>query len=161
MSETASDVVKDALFELTTQAQEEEIPAIELETGIRYLNRMMAALDATGIKLGYTRVDAPNDVLTVPAGAVEAIVFNLAKRLATSFDIAISPALDMNARTGMRTLRIIGVKPNKIAYPSTLPIGSGNEDGSGSISDQQFYPDCCEDENPCSIDVKNGDTNGL
>lgn len=161
MSETAGDIVRDALTELTVQADEQVLPAVELNTGIRYLNRMLASWDATGIKLGYTTVNSPNDILTVPAGVIEGIVFNLAMRLANGYDIAVSPSLAESARLGMRTIRIIGVNPAKASFPANLPIGSGNEDSGGSYSGDPFYPDCCEDTNPCGITTNNGDTNGV
>lgn len=161
MAETAGEIVRDALSELTVQAQEQTVPAVDLNTGIRYLNRMMAAWDATEVSLGYTTVNSPDDVLTVPAGAIEGIVFNLALRLASGFDIAVSPALAQMAREGMKTIMIIGVNPGKANFPGNLPIGSGNEDASGIYPGEHFFPDCCEDQNSCSSQTNDGDSNGV
>lgn len=158
--ETAGTLVADALTELTIQAQEQDVPPVDLNTGIRYLNRMMAGWSAKGIKLGYTVVSAPNDVLTVPAGAIEGMVFNLALRLANGFDVPISQSLIASAADSLNTIRILAVKPGKSAYPASLPIGSGNE-GGGDYYGSHFYPDCCEDTNPCSSGGNGGDTNGL
>jgi hypothetical protein len=161
MSETAGAVVRDALSELTIQPDEQTVQPVELFTGIRFLNRMMAAYDSQGIKLGYTFVNGPNDILTVPAGVIEGMVFNLAVRLATGYDMPVSPSLAKNAVDGMRVMRNVGLKLTKVAFPSTLPIGSGNEEVAGSYNGENFYPDCCEDENPCSSTTSNGDSNGL
>jgi hypothetical protein len=160
MVETAGTIVRDALSELTVQADEQTLPAVELNTGIRFLNRMMAALDADGVKLGYTFVDAPNDPVTVPAGAVEGMVYNLAVRLATGYDIPISASLANNAREGLRVMETLGVNVGKVAFPSTLPIGSGNEYSVGSYPNDPFYPSCCEDVNPCG-NSGGGDSNGM
>lgn len=149
MSETAGQIVRDALQELTVQAQEQTVPPVEIETGLRYLNRMMASLDATGVKLGYTVVDSPNDIVTVPSGATEGMVFNLALRLANGYDIPISASLGTMAAEGLRTLQIIGVSVGNANFGGTLPIGSGNEDSSGSYLSDPFFPDCCEDVNEC------------
>lgn len=149
MSETAGDIIKDALTELTIQAQEQSVPAVDLNTGIRYLNRMMSALDADGIKLGYTIVSAPNDNLTIPAGAYESLVYMLAMRLAPGFDIQVSPDLRYLARDGEKRLAKIGVTMLKQNFPSTLPIGSGNTGTDNIYHDQTFFPGCCEDQDEC------------
>ena len=41
---TAGEIVRDALSELTVQAQEQTVPAVDLNTGIRYLNDLMTML---------------------------------------------------------------------------------------------------------------------
>jgi hypothetical protein len=161
MAETAGQIVRDALTELTVQAAEQTVPAVDLETGVRYLNRMLSAWAANQIDLGYTFVDSPNDKLTVPAGAIEGIVFNLAIRLASQYDVPIGPALSNAAMTSMDTVRMIGVKTGKANFPSTLPIGSGNEDASGIYPDQRFFDGCCEDEDTCGTPTNNGDSNGM
>lgn len=162
MTEKAADVVKDALAELTVQAQEQVVPAVDMQTGIRYLNRMVASWSARDIKLGYTRVENPDDILTVPEGAIEGIVTNLALRLANGFDVSVSQTLVDIAAIGMNTIRDIGLKLDKTAFPANLPIGSGNEDSGGIYSGDHFFPDCCEDVNPCGTNTtSNGDTNGV
>jgi hypothetical protein len=138
MAETASSVITDALQEILVQASEQPIESSEMKTGIRYLNRMMASLDANGISLGYTVVSNPSDTITVPDGAIEGIVYNLAIRLAQQFDEPISPTLAASARTGLSAMRKITVVPLPTAYPGTLPVGSGNE-GDGTHVDH-FYP---------------------
>ena len=148
--ETASDIIRDALIELTVQAQEQTIPAVDLETGIRYLNRMMQALDADGVKLGYTLVKSSNDALTVPAGAYEGMMFNLALRLASGFDVDVKPSLAQQARESRKTLYKLGVTINKMNYPSSLPVGSGTE--SDAYYENHFFSDCCEDKNQCEDD---------
>lgn len=147
--ETAGDLIRDALTELTVQAQEQTVPAVDLNTGVRYLNRMMQSLDADGVKLGYTLVNSPNDPLTVPAGAYEGMVFNLAVRLANGFDVDIGPGLAIAARQSKAVLYKLGVNLPKMNFPSTLPIGSGNEGSAELYYDQHFFNGCCEDEDEC------------
>ena len=57
------------------------------------MNRYMLALDAKGVSLGYTKVTKASDPVTIPDGAIEGLVFNLAKRLAQSYDMPITPSL--------------------------------------------------------------------
>lgn len=152
MSETAGDLIKDALTELTVQAQEQTVPAVDLNTGVRYLNRMMQMLDAEGVKLGYTLVNSPNDVLTVPAGAYEGIMFNLALRLANGFDVNTTGEFRQVARDSKRVLYKLGVGLNTMNFPSTLPIGSGNEGNAELYEEQHFFSGCCEDQDTCEDD---------
>lgn len=139
MNETAGQLIKDALTELTIQAQEQSVPAIDVNTGIRYLNRMMLMLDGRGVKLGYTLVQSSSDALTTPQGAYEGMMFNLALRLASGFDVAVSPALGANARESLKTMFLLGVSFNNMKYPETLPIGSGNDFGDSEDVYSKFF----------------------
>lgn len=142
--ETASSLINDAFQEILVQANEQPTQSVDFQFAVRYLNRMMAALAANGINLGYTKVSSPNDAITVADGAIEGMIFNLAARLSPSFDIAVSPELAMNARNGMNSMRKIANRIQPTQMPCTLPIGSGNE-GDYSYSDNHFYP-CQPDE---------------
>jgi hypothetical protein len=149
MVDTAQTIINDALLELTVQEGEQAIESFEFQRGVRYLNRMMAEFYADGIDLGYTTVSAPNDIITIPAGGMSALVSNLAIRLSSALDIAITPALQDTAMRGMKTLRKLGINPGKMNFPGNLPIGSGNEYSSETYTGQHFFDDCCEDQNEC------------
>jgi hypothetical protein len=140
--ETAQQVINDALQEILVQASEQSVQSVDFQTGRRYLNRMMTALDAQGISLGYTNIILPTDLVTVPDGALEAIVFNLALKLVNTYDIPAGPMLAFNAREGMKVLRVLGVTMTPTSLPCTLPCGSGNDK---FYSDTYFYP-CPADE---------------
>jgi|TARA_R110000744_G_scaffold97769_1_gene188910 hypothetical protein len=146
---TAGEIVRDALSELTVQAQEQTVPAVDLNTGIRYLNDLMTMLDADGVKLGFTIVDSPNDVITVPAGAIVGMKYNLAIMMANGFDVRVGSELFSFARDGKRVMYKLGVTLNKMNFPSTLPFGSGNDDFGASYLGQAFFPGCCEDQDTC------------
>lgn len=153
MTETASSLITDALGEILVQASEQPIEPNEMSSAIRYLNRMMAGFSANGIDLGYTIVTNQNDVITVPPGASEGVLFNLAIRLAQQYDEQISPTLAASAAAGLSALRKLGLTLSPAKPPCTLPIGSGNEsDGSGGIGDR-FYP--CPDESILTEDNGN------
>lgn len=161
MMETAQSLINDALQELLVQANEQPIQTVDFAAGVRYLNRMMASWDAQGLSLGYTKVANPADPITIPDGAVEGVIFNLALRLATSYDIPVMPTLAMSAKEGMAAVENIAVTVQPYSHPCTLPIGSGNE-WNELYSDNHFYP--CEDdevltEQSGSI-LLEGDTNG-
>ena len=137
--ETANTIIVDALQELLIQASEAPIEADEAQTAIRYLNRMMAEFDAEGISLGYTNVSNLSDSITVPDGAVGGIVTNLAIRLASQYDKQVSASLAASAQAGKEAMTNIAVTILETSYPSTLPIGSGNQ-GDSAFTDP-FYAD--------------------
>lgn len=104
MAESASTVVTDALQEILVQAAEQPVESDEMQIGIRFLNRMMAAWASMGYSLGFTVITNPSDDLTVPDGALDPIIANLAVRLASVFDEPIAPSLAKAARDGIRLL---------------------------------------------------------
>lgn len=137
MAETAQQVISDALQEILVKAAEVPLTADETATGIRYLNRMMTALDADGIALGFTVITAPNQTVTIADGAIEGVIANLALKLAKQFNKPITADLAQRARDGLVTLRKLGVSIAPTSLPSELPIGSGNE---GDWETDHFYP---------------------
>lgn len=144
--ETAGDVIKDALTEITVLGDGAPVGPSDAQTGIRYLNRLMASLDAKGIDLGYTEVSSLGDVLTVPAGAIEGMVFLLATRLFTQYSDGQMPppGLIAAAVSGQKAMLAIAVTIGQTEYPSILPIGSGNE-GNSAFRSGHFYPDLQDD----------------
>ena len=73
--ETADTVIRDILQEITLQASEQEIEAVDFYTANRYMNRFMAELDAKGCKLGWTETVSPADPITIP-DSVATILIN-------------------------------------------------------------------------------------
>ncbi len=136
--ETGQSVVNDILQEILVQGSEQAIQAVDAQTAIRYMNRFMASLDAQGISLGYTEVTSLADPITIPAGAIEGLIFNTATRLLSSYDIQPNQFLIVNARDGLKAMRQLGVTIAPTQFPCTLPIGSGNE-GDSTFNTDHFY----------------------
>ena len=123
--ETAESVINDALQEILVQASEQALQAVDFQTGRRYLNRMMATSPYN--LLGFTVITSPSDNVTVVDEAIEGIVFNLAKRLLTSYDMSLTTELNMSAKDGLKSIRRITTNIQPTQFSSTLPIGSGND----------------------------------
>lgn len=140
--ELASTVIKDILQEVQVQASEQAVQAVDSNTVIRYMNRFMSAIAVRGVNLGYTKIDNPTDPVTVPDGAIEGIIFNVAKRILNSYDAPLTQELQMAAREGYDAMLKLSVRIENTIMPCTLPIGSGNE-GNFNSRDYHFYP--CED----------------
>lgn len=141
MLDTADTVIRDALTEIVVQGAEVPLEDVDARVGIRYLNRMMASLDAKGIDLGFTDVTNLASPITVPLGAVEGMIFLLATRLWTQYaDGAPIPGdLVLKAREAVQSMLALAVRVGPTQFPSTLPIGSGNEQH--GHRDTHFYPD--------------------
>ena len=139
MAIKANRVVEMALQELIVRGSEAPIQADEAQDAVLYMNLMMAEFAADGIALGYTEVTDLGDDITIPDGAVMAMIKNLAVYLAAQFGVNIPVDLAVLAKTGKNTMRNIAVKVIPSSFPDTLPIGSGNDWETGSSS--HFYPD--------------------
>jgi len=144
MSETAQTLVSDILGELLNSSTEQSIPAVDFQVGVRYLNRWMSMQDADGVKLGYTEVTNPTDVITVPAGAINGIIYNVALQLATTYDVVVTPDLAVKAQTGLNIMIKLGSPIQGTKYTSNTPRGSGNYND--TFTDFNFYDGCCEDD---------------
>lgn len=156
--ETADAIVTDALQELVIQASEASIPAVDAQTAIRYMNRMMARLAARGINLGYTNVSSLGDLITVPDGAVSGVVTNLAVELGNQYDVPISPGLAARASAGTDAMLDLAFVIVPTRFPDTLPRGSGNTGEFGRFN-STFYPGSTDDildEAGNSIELESG-----
>lgn len=136
---TAAKVLKAALQLILVQASETDLEASEFSGAIFTMNNYMLALDAEGVKLGYTEVINISDEVTIPTGALLGTIYNVAIALAPEYDGVIGPGLVDMAGNGMSAMRKLGVTIGPSAYPSTLPVGSGNA-GPCSV-DRRFYPE--------------------
>ena len=136
--ETAASVVRDILQEILVQGSEQAIQAVDSETAIRYMNRFMSEIAAKGISLGYTSVTSLADPVTIADGAINGLIYNVAIRLLSSYDITPNAQLGANARDGMDAMRHLAVTISPTSFPCTLPIGSGNEQ-ENTFNNQHFY----------------------
>ncbi len=140
MVETAETLIKDVMDDVSISAAEAPIEPADWAILVRALNRLMAALSADDIVIGYTPVANTSDVITIPEGAVDAVITLLAARVWKKFRGEAKPAdLMIRAAKARRLLSKIGRTSADQSFPSTLPVGSGNTGGGsyGSV----FYPD--------------------
>ena len=114
----------------------------------------MNEIAADGVTLGYTIVNSPNDPITIPYGAINGLIYNLALHLATTYDVAVGPELAVKAANGLRIMTRIATQIIPSSFPDTLPIGSGNEDD--SVQNYHFYS-----ERDPSVNTESGGYIGL
>lgn len=139
MTVTVKEVVTDALEDILEQSSEEPIEASDMRAGIRYLNDMMFMLDAKGVSLGFTRVSSGGDIVTVADGAIAGMKALLALALAPKFDSTPSQDLRVTARDGLMAMRELSGGIDPVAYPGTLPRGSGNTMYGSTHGWERFY----------------------
>lgn len=125
--ERAEVIVGDILQECLVQSSEQAIQAVDAAFVVRYMNRFMAELDADGVALGWTKITNIADFVTIPDGAINGLITNVALRIVSSYDIQPSQQLLISANESLKVMRKLGQSIEPTAYPDTLPIGSGNE----------------------------------
>jgi hypothetical protein len=128
MSETARSIISDALRLILVTGDEEPIENVDMERGIRTLNRMMASFEADGIDLDYTSVSDPTDTVTIDSGAYGGVIANLALKLwPYYYKTDPSQMVMANAIIGKKELYKIAVGVDEMDFPDSLPTGSGND----------------------------------
>ena len=132
-------IVQDAFEEIGVKTAEVALTDDELQSGIRRCNDMLLEWDDIGIIVGYTEVLNGDDVVNVERNAIAAVKYNLAIRLAPSFQKLVGAALAALASGTMEVLMASGTDLSNIAYPDTLPLGSGNQCANDGTK-QRFFP---------------------
>ncbi len=107
-----------------------DLPSEQLQLALRRLDAMMADWNGMGLRLGYAIPGSVEggDLDTeagVPDRAWEAIVTNLAIRLAPSFGKTVSPETKGAAERGLSML-LGKVMPPQMSY-GRIPAGAGNK----------------------------------
>lgn len=129
MSWTKGEIVRDAFTEMGIASYEFDVSPEEIITAIRRLDTMMAQWEIDGIRLSYPQPSsaggsAPGDASNVPDYALEAMITNLAIRLAPSYGKGISPDTKTTAKNALTSIL------NRSAMPIpqqklTMPKGAG------------------------------------
>lgn len=91
------------------------------------LNDMLSEWADSNITPSFTEVSNSTDTVNIERDAVGAVKANLAVRIAPVFQRPVSPALASSATTTYNRLLSSTVFIGEVAYPDTLPVGSGNE----------------------------------
>lgn len=93
----------------------------------------MADWNARGVRIGYPLDGIADSSVAqdsgVPDSANEAIIDNLALRLAPSYGRPITREVKTAAKSGLNTLlmRSGTLQPQEMQLPDTLPVGQGNK----------------------------------
>jgi hypothetical protein len=137
---TMREVVEDALEDISVKTAETPLTSDELQSGIRRVNDMLTEWADIGLTPGYIEVLNGDDVINVDRNAIGAIKTNAAIMLAPSFQKVVSNALVKIASDKLATLEASVSYIGPVAYPDTLPLGSGNDCGN-FYDDNRFFPE--------------------
>jgi len=132
MGYTKRQFIEAAFDELGMAAYTFDMQPEQYQSALRRLDAMMADWYERGILLGYPLPGSPQgssleEQTLVPDRANDAIITNLAVRLAPSYGKQIQPATMTSARYALNTLLVRAARPGVMQFPSQTPAGAGNK----------------------------------
>lgn len=104
----------------------------QLQSALTRLDAMMANWNGKGIRLAYPLPGSPgasslDQNTSVPDSANEAVITNLAVRLAPSYGKTVSPDTKATARDAYNLILSHAAMPPEMQMPDTMPAGAGNK----------------------------------
>jgi len=113
----------DYVFDLTPE---------QMQSCVRRLDAMMAMWSGRGIKINYPIATEPENVnlddeTDVPDYANEAIILNLAIKMAPGSGKTLSPDTKASAKDALNTVLNYAAKPIEMQYPGGFPRGAGHK----------------------------------
>ena len=132
MAYTKRQFVEAALTEIGLASYVFDIQPEQLEYARRRLDAMMADWNGKGLRLSYPIPASPEqgslaEETNVPDSANEAVILNLAVRLAPSYGKQIMPDTRLLAKTAYDTVLQRATAPIELQFPDTLPSGAGSK----------------------------------
>ena len=133
---TALQIVNGAAEEIGVKTAEITLESGDYQVIFDRMNDLLIEWADLGLTPAFSEVFNSTDTVDVERSAVAAIKFNLAIRIAPTFEKVITQALAANARETKQTLETSVVFIGEVAYPDTLPTGSGSD----CLTDTRFFP---------------------
>ncbi len=132
MSYSKTQFVSAAFEEIGMAAYVFDLQPEQLESAMRRLDAMIADWNGKGIRLGYPLPGSPEDSslsepTNVPDSANQAIITNLAVRLAPSYGKQVMPETKAVAKESYNTLLSRAAMPFEMQLPGSMPAGAGNK----------------------------------
>ena len=141
MSWTKLDFIKQAFSELGLASYIYDLSPEQLQDVSIKFDSMLATWNAVGIRLGVPMPSSPgnSDIsvdTSIPDFANDAVVLNLALRIAPSYGKIASQDTRLLAKKAYDIIFLRTVKIPQMQFPSTLPLGAGNK--AGQRTNRQF-----------------------
>ena len=132
MSYTKRQFISAAFAEIGVSDYEFDISPEMMEGALRKMDSMIATWDALGIRLRYPLPGSPEssdmDAETnVPDSAFEAIITNLAIKLAPTIGKQVAMETKVSAKNSYNSLLTLHAQPLPRVIPGTMPSGAGNK----------------------------------
>lgn len=131
MSYTKRQIVDAAMAEIGLASYSFDLLPEQRESALRRLDSLMAEWNTRGLRLGYPIPDNPDDSdidddSNIPDAAWEAVITNLALRLAPSYGKQVNIETKVSARHSLNTILSRAALPTEMKLPS-MPSGAGNK----------------------------------
>jgi hypothetical protein len=125
---TKRQIILDAFAEIGLASYAFDLSPEQMQAAGKQLDRMMATWSNNGLKMGYfPEGDDLDDETDVPKAASDALVLNLAVRLAPSYGKTPSPDTKSAARGAKRSLLNMSAAPQPMQMDTGLvPAGQGS-----------------------------------
>lgn len=133
MSWTKREIVQNAFEECGLASYAFDLQPEQMQAGLRRLDNMMATWNSRGLRIGYPLTDSPagsdlDQDTNVTDEAIEAIVSNLAIRLAPLLGKTVSPDTKATARSAyMALLSRRSTIPERLIDVNAVPAGAGTK----------------------------------
>lgn len=130
MGFTKKQIIEQAFEEIGLASYVFDLTADQLQSALRRLDLMVSSWYTKNIRIGYPLPQSPDEShidqqIDTPMQANEALILNLAVRLAPSYGKSLSPDTKMNAKATYDQLLFDAAAPIEQQYVSTLPLGAG------------------------------------
>ena len=135
---TALQIVNSAAEKIGVKTAEIPLEADDYRVIFEEMNDMLSEWADSNITPTFSDVTNSTDTVDVPRDAIGAVKSMLAVRVAPIFQKTISPGLATSASMAYNRLLASSVYIGPVAYPDTMPMGSGNECWE---HDDRFFPE--------------------
>jgi len=130
MSWTKKQIIEQAFEEIGLASYIFDLTPDQLQSALRRLDLLVGSWLAKNIRISYPLPTSPQDSnidqeIDVPIQFNEALVLNLAVRLAPSYGKALTPETKANAKLMYDQLLVEAAAPIEQQYVKTLPLGAG------------------------------------
>lgn len=136
---TVLDIVDGAAEKLGVKTAESALESGDFQVIVNEMNDLLTQWADDGLTPAFKEVTESTDTVDVDRNAVSAIKNALAIQIAPSFQRNVTQALAKIAAESLQRLQASSVFIGAVAYPDTLPTGSGNE-CSGRFLNDRFFP---------------------
>jgi hypothetical protein len=131
MSYTKRQLVEASMAEIGLASYAFDLLPEQRELALRRLDSMMAEWNTRGLRLGYPVPDNPADSdidqdSNLPDAAWEAVITNLALKMAPSYGKQVNPETKITARHSLNTILARASMPPEMKLPA-MPSGAGNK----------------------------------
>lgn len=127
---TKAQIVADAFAEIALAGHVWDIEPDEQQQGLRRLEMMLGNWEGRGITLGYSFSGTPGAIDAdvdsgLPDAAVETVVINLARRIASGYGKQLTQQQQQDARDSFAVLLRQAAFPPQVQLPGSMPRGTG------------------------------------